>query len=228
MSVSIMPHEPIDATARTPPNWPDVAGPFSPSEFAVGSQPLPPGTSSRGVRVMLRYPELNTTANGHATREPEATRQAICELRRISGLTWDQLAELFRVSRRTVQLWASGKHLDTKDERRLVRVLDIIRHADRGSARNTRAALFDSHEGTSPIQMLIAGQYDDVRDALGEGPGRPSRVRTELDSEARMMRRPLPPEELYDAKTDPVHRERGAVRFVHKDRAARRRGRGSS
>ena len=33
---------------------------------------------------------------------------AIAELRRVSGLTWDQLARLVGVSRRTLHFWASG------------------------------------------------------------------------------------------------------------------------
>ena len=38
---------------------------------------------------------------------PDA-RRATSELRRISGLTWKQLGELFNVSRRNIHFWANG------------------------------------------------------------------------------------------------------------------------
>ena len=62
----------------------------------------------------------------------EATRKAVSELRRISGLTWEQLAGLFGVSRRAVHFWASGKPLNATNHQRLMRVLDVVRGADVG------------------------------------------------------------------------------------------------
>ena len=91
---------------------------------------------------------------GEAGNEPGATRRAISELRRISGLTWQQLGQLLGVSRRSVHYWASGKPLNAGNQKRLMRVLDIVRTAYRGSARGTRAALLDAGEGTTPLDML--------------------------------------------------------------------------
>src|SRR4030065_864926 len=39
------------------------------------------------------------------------TANAIAEIRRLTGLTWGQIAEIFDVSRRTIHFWASGKPL---------------------------------------------------------------------------------------------------------------------
>ena len=154
--------------------------------------------------------------------ETEATRRTVSELRRISGLTWRELGHLLGVSRRSVHHWASGKPLDADHEERLTRVLDIVRAADRGSARRTRAALFDAHEGTTPLDMLAAQRFDDARLAIGQGRARPLTALAGLSAEARAARQPLPPEELYDAMSERVHQECGRARGARVARNARR------
>ncbi|MFB1488263.1 MULTISPECIES: hypothetical protein [unclassified Thiocapsa] len=79
--------------------------------------------------------------------------------RRISGLTWEQLGEIFDVSRRSMHFWASGKPLNAHNEQRLMQVLDVIRTTDRSDARSTRAALFEVKEGTTAFALLSAEQF---------------------------------------------------------------------
>ena len=156
--------------------------------------------------------------------EPEATRRAIANLRRISGLTWRQLGQLLGVSRRSVHYWASGEPLNADNEQRLMRVLDIVRAADRGRARSTRAALLDASDGTTPFDMLAAMRFDDARRTLGQGRAGPVPALAELSAEAKAARKPLPPEELIDAKSERVHRDLGRARAA---RTVRNTGRGS-
>ena len=157
--------------------------------------------------------------------ESESTRKAVSELRRISGLTWDQLGQLFEVSRRSVHFWASGKPLNAENEERLMRVLDVVRAGDRGTARDTRAALLDSTDGTSPFDMLVAQRFEEARSALGQGTGRARVGLKKLSPEARAARAPLPPDELYDAKSERRHEDPGRARAV---RTARNKRRGTT
>ncbi len=142
----------------------------------------------------------------------EMTRQAISDLRRISGLTWEQLAQLFEVSRRSVHFWASGKSRNATNERRLLRPLDIVKDADRGDARQNRIALFESSDGTTAFDLLVSQQFNDALAKLGRGRGRKERAQVELSSGAKAARRPLPPEELVDAMQDRVHHDIGRGR----------------
>ena len=194
------------------------------------------GTSSAEPMRVWEAPyvnEMDATASGPgwelqqipAEPAPEATRQAIAELRRISGLTWEQLGQLFEVSRRSVHFWASGKPLNAANEERLMRVLDVVRDVDRGSARGNRSALFDVNEGTTAFDLLVGQRFDDARAVLGSGVGRAVPARAELSAEAKAARKPLPPEELFDAKHDRVHREPGRARAA---RTVRNKRRGSS
>lgn len=191
------------------------------------------GTSSAEPTKAWEAPyvhEADATTSGtgrelkehQAERETEATRRAVSDLRRISGLTWDQLGQLFEVSRRSVHFWASGKPLNSTNEERLMRVLDVVRNADRGSARATRAALLDASDGTTPFDMLAAQRFEEARTALGQGLGRVAPALAELSAAAKAECRPLPPEELFDAKSERVHREPGRARAAQTVRNERR------
>lgn len=191
------------------------------------------GTSSAEPTTIWEAPYIHesaTTANGPdrvevATQveiENEATRKAVSELRRISGLTWEQLAGLFGVSRRSVHFWASGKPLNATNHERLMRVLDVVRDAYRGTAPRTRTALLDAREGTTAFEMLATQRFREARVALGRGRSRLVPVLTQLSAAAQTARKPLPPEELYDAKGDRVHQEPGRARAARTARGQRR------
>lgn len=194
-----------------------------------------PGTSSAGpsrVWEQAFVHQSGATTSGFdgqvqdtAETPAETTRKATVDLRRLSGLTWEQLGELFEVSRRSVHFWASGKPLNAANEQRLMRVLDIVRKADRGDARSTRAALFEVTDGSAPFDLLVSQKFDEARSALGPGPGRRRPGLTELGAEAKAARKPLPPGELVDARHDRVHRDVGRGRPA---RTARNKPRGSS
>ena len=194
------------------------------------------GTSSAEPTTIWGAPyihESDTTASGpsrdavatQVENETEATRQAVSELRRISGLTWKQLAGLFGVSRRSVHFWANGKPLNATNHQRLMRVLDVVRGADRGTARSTRAALLDARKGTTAFELLADQRFREARAALGRGRTRLVPVLTQLSAAAQTARKPLPPDELYDAKSDRVHQEPGRARAARTARG-QRRGRG--
>src|SRR4051812_580671 len=56
------------------------------------------------------------TSAGHSVLLAPSAGAAIAELRRLTGFTWDQLARLFHVSRRSLHFWASGKIMTPANE----------------------------------------------------------------------------------------------------------------
>lgn len=155
-----------------------------------------------------------------ASRE---TRLAILELKRISGLTWDQLAQLFGVARRTLHFWANGKPLNAMNEERLSRFRATIRMIDRGSAMKNRSTLLGVlGNNTIPYDMLRQGKYKEVADLLGYGPGRKMVSLTPLSTEARAARMPQKPHELVGALHDKVHRDSGRSRAANAVRINKR------
>lgn len=208
------------------------------SLIVIGGSLAVQGTTSSRPKRLWEDPyirETRSTAAGpssvelldilqpHPSDDREATRRAISELRRLSGLTWEQIAELFEVSRRSVHFWASGSALNAANEARLMRVLQVIREADRGNARATRNALMTAIEGMVPFDLLVAQRFDEAQRLLGPGAGRKGRVaRTTLSPAAAERRRPLPPADLVDASHESIHHSVGKARPVRTLRSIQR------
>ncbi|HPC83103.1 MAG TPA: helix-turn-helix transcriptional regulator [Thermoanaerobaculaceae bacterium] len=144
--------------------------------------------------------------------EAQSTSSAIMELRRLSGLTWEQLATLFNVARRSLHFWASGKPVNAPNEERLRRVLAVVRKADRGFASKNRAMLLEDRDGVVPFDLLARGKYETFIELVGTGPGRRELKLAPLSPEALEARKPQPPEELVGALQDRVHVDVGRAR----------------
>jgi hypothetical protein len=140
--------------------------------------------------------------------DPDASpsAEAIAELRLLTGFTWDQIARLFAVSRRSVHLWASGGVMSRENEEHLHRVLGIVRRSDCGRTDSIRAALLTPKGSTTqcPFDLLIARDYDTALRALGPAIGVPHALARRFVPSRSILneRAPLPPEVLLDAKPD--------------------------
>jgi hypothetical protein len=150
------------------------------------------------------------TTSGMVVAGAPVSSKAILEVRRLSGLTWDQLARIFAVDRRSLHFWASGKPLSPANEERLQRLLVTIRRIDRGAAAATRALLFTPLvDGAIPYDLLCAEQFDRLMVLVGGRLGTPTAP--ELSSRARAARKPRPPAEHLGAEQDRVHKDEGVL-----------------
>ena len=162
-----------------------------------------PGTTSSYV---IERPLARTAATPDAslsTTPSESAGQAILEIRRRSGLTWDEISGLFDVSRRSVHHWASGKTVSAEHDRRIRRTLAIIRRIDRGDARSTRNLLLTpGADGRLGIDLLRQDVSDEIL-AQAETAGIPPQLApTPLSDKARRDRRPADPASLLLALND--------------------------
>lgn len=145
----------------------------------------------------------------------QSTQQAINELRKLSGLTWDQLAQLFDVQRRSIHFWASGKPLSSKNEEKLNRILDTLRYISLGSASINRSLLMKIHSnGVSSLDLLATGEYNKVKDFIGAGNTSEKPKSPHLSKKAEILQVITNPGDLVDALQDNVHREVGRSRVA--------------
>lgn len=75
---------------------------------------------------------------GEATTSVVSPAELLVETREASGLTWDQLARYFGVSRRAVHLWAAGGRMSAANEEllaHLVRAVNAVRVLDPATRR---------------------------------------------------------------------------------------------
>jgi transcriptional regulator with XRE-family HTH domain len=185
------------------------------------------GTSTAYARppdmVLRSQRPVEQTTAGASVFVAEPAGAAIGELRRLSGFTWEQLARLFNVSRRSLHFWASGKPMAPSNEEHLQRLLAVVRKIDRGSASANRTALLGVREdGSLPFDLLAAGDYDRVLWLVGPGGAR--RVSPpKLSEEARAARAPRPPEDLVGALQDRIHATSGRLLAAKAVRIPRRK-----
>ncbi|PTW43928.1 helix-turn-helix domain-containing protein [Rhodovulum kholense] len=95
------------------------------------------------------------------------------ELRQLSGLTWQQAADLVGVKPRTLHNWATGQTIAEKNRRRLGEILAVLRHIDQGYAEANRDLLLNASVGGDTIFALMEnGEFDKVISHVGRGIGR--------------------------------------------------------
>ena len=125
------------------------------------------------------------------------------EIRRRSGLTWEELGDLFDVSRRSVHHWANGKTVTSGHDRMIRKMLAALRHLDQSNQMATRAFLLtaDPATGVSTLDLLKDGRFDEAMGRV-DGARAPERNRIPLSRAALDARRPQPPVFLLGAEQD--------------------------
>lgn len=169
------------------------------------------GTSYGRVADVLTVPGvIDSTSAGSVLGVRRKSDKDVGELRRLSGLTWDQLARLFKVSRRAVHFWASGKELSRENEEHLQRLLGWLRSVDQGSANLNRTMLLRAlPTGDLLFDLLAERKYEAVNSLVEKAVG--SRTYLQVPQQSRLGFAPSPAL-LVDALNDPIHRESGRSR----------------
>jgi transcriptional regulator with XRE-family HTH domain len=92
--------------------------------------------------------------------EPRSLQEMVVALRGLSGLTWDQLARLFGVSRRAIHLWASGGRMNSYHAERLNHIVTVIRTAQARSSRQPREVLLaPGPDGRTLYETLLVDRF---------------------------------------------------------------------
>lgn len=161
----------------------------------------------------LRAEKALETNTGTPVPQSTSVMHDIATLHRLIGLTWEQLACIFRVTRRALHFWASGKQMAANNEERLQRLLACVRKIDRGSASANRACLTSATvDGRIPLDLLVQGQYQEVVSLLGHAVDTTRLGTPKFTNEVIKARAPLSPDALVGALQDRVHRELGRSR----------------
>ena len=128
--------------------------------------------------------DLTFRASDVAAQEILTTRslqESVIRLRDLSGLTWDQLAKLFGVSRRAMHLWASGGRMNSYHAELLSGILARISMIPADTpAQRREMILVPGVDGRTIYEALVAER------GTQHGVNAPS----------------LPPEQLVDALHD--------------------------
>jgi DNA-binding transcriptional regulator YiaG len=112
-----------------------------------------------------------------------SVRDTLFEIRRLIHFTWNEIASLIDVDRRTLHNWVKGSEIRTKNADKLGQILTVLRYADRGDHAKTRAVLRRTDSsGRSVEQFIKEGQYEAARILAGPG-NRPVKRRVAVSKE---------------------------------------------
>lgn len=96
-----------------------------------------------------------------ASEAVPSTARGILAIRRIADLTWDETGKIFGVSRRTVHLWANGRHPSGDQERRLNRILGILSfYQNLGPSLLREKLMASSKPGTLFFDLLCNDEFE--------------------------------------------------------------------
>lgn len=140
---------------------------------------MPPATllhtDAGPVTTKQRPAEVGRVAEPRGDRP----RDAIIELRRLTGLPWETLADLLSATRRSLHLWVNGRPMNTPNERRVRNLLGAMRAIDRGTARENRSLLLTRQpDGTTLEDLLREQRFEEILKLAGRGHGRPAPAKT--------------------------------------------------
>ncbi len=104
----------------------------------------------------------------------EAVRENLAAVRVLTGFTWDELATLLGVDRRSLHNWSQGGPVRPANQLRLAELLRVLRLSDRGSPEANRLALSapDPLTGTTGLDLLSAERFTEAQRLLGKDESR--------------------------------------------------------
>jgi hypothetical protein len=121
----------------------------------------------------------------------------VFEIRRRSGLTWEELADVFAVSRRSIHNWASGKAVSSQHEQLIRKTLQTLRLIPMGAAGQMRDFLLGSDDrAVAPIALLKSGEFDEVLARAEMAAEFSARLGSPISAETREARKPPAPTRL--------------------------------
>lgn len=93
---------------------------------------------------------------------PPGPARTVAEIRRVSGLVWEEIAGLFGVTRRTVHNWAGGTGMTRRRQEQARRLLEAMRRMGRGTDGSARELLMQAGApgGRTRFDLLKEGRYD--------------------------------------------------------------------
>ncbi|MEM9573061.1 MAG: helix-turn-helix transcriptional regulator [Pseudomonadota bacterium] len=114
----------------------------------------------------------------HAHQRSKSVRvdcpvENVNEIRRLTGLSWNQLAHLLEVDRRSIYNWLQGGIVRDRNADRIAKLLSSIRYIDEGSIEENQEKLFDVYDGDLSIyELLHQARFDDRHMMSQFGKGR--------------------------------------------------------
>jgi len=129
-------------------------------ELLTGGTSLPAPLPSTSVSVQIFQTSPQAARLGISEEETVAAlpelAKSVRSLHKRSGLTWDELAQVFGVSRRTLYNWSTGGKVSASHAQAISSVIRAVYQVDTGSPELTRSKLLaPAEDGTTLYGRLV-------------------------------------------------------------------------
>jgi|SRR5680860_89971 len=115
--------------------------------------------SASTAQVARPFTDTQTRTADAAT--PTSDAELVKWIKDQSGLTWDQIARAFDVSRRAVHLWANGGRVSAGNAEAIQSFAALVREASGSVPAETRTVLLAvGSDGLSPLDRFRRAQYN--------------------------------------------------------------------
>ena len=131
-------------------------------------------TTSWVPLIELYIDQLQAETRAISVNVENATEN-LFEIRRLTGFTWNRLAQLLNVDRRTLNNWAKGTKIREKNRNHIAETLGVLRFIDRGSAELNSSALNEHNalHGPNSFDAIRTGDYETPKLNLSPGVSKP-------------------------------------------------------
>jgi len=111
--------------------------------------------------VQVAHPFAETQSPASDPAVPASDAELVRWIKDQSGLTWEQIARAFDVSRRAVHLWANGGRVSAGNAEAIQSFAALVRGASSATLDETRNALLSvGSDGLSPLDRFRQSQYE--------------------------------------------------------------------
>ena len=133
--------------------------------------PFYPTTASRTVNSYLLVETLQAI-NRFTSVIAENATENMFEVRRLTGFTWEGLADLMEVDQQTVHSWAQGGAINKVHRKQIAKTLSWLRLINRGSAEENAAMISQySKKELTDVEAIAASLCAAVHQRLSRGDG---------------------------------------------------------
>jgi hypothetical protein len=125
-------------------------------------------TSAADLRSRSADTPLQSSQSDPGTNAIFSAHGTLADIRNLTGLTFEDIAPLVGVSRRSLHHWLAGGTISARKERRFRELADALRAIDRAAGDATRQRLFTRLSGGARLyDLLAAGKFAEASSLAG-------------------------------------------------------------
>jgi len=130
---------------------------------SIPARQPPPAVSASVVPIPVtpRGEQASAAQEGNDSFLPELAN-SVRSLRQRSGLTLDELAYIFGVSRRTLHNWSTGGQVSASHAQAIASVIGAVHRVDTGNPKLTRSKLLAPTENGTTLFSRLAQQHRSI------------------------------------------------------------------